>query len=139
MLDRNELIAAKQGTTRKRVPFVVTCHPSLPNIGGNVKRVTPSLRLSNRCKQAIHDLPMTAFRRPKCFKDYLDGVKLRSLDQDFLGTRGTHKCAIRSCDICKYFIVVDRFSSLSTGPSYTINRDLVCNSRNVVYLINSKV
>ena len=66
-------------------------------------------------------------------------AKLRPLDQDFLVTRGTHKCGSSRCDVCNYLIVRDRFSSLTTGTSYTINRGLDCNSRNVVYLINCKV
>ena len=139
MLDRNELFVPKQGTTRKRVPFVVTYHPGLPNIGGILKELHPLLSLSNRCKQAIHDLPMMAFRRPKSLKDYLVHAKLRPLDQDFLVTRGTHKCGSSRCDVCNYLIVGDRFSSLTTGTSYTINRGFDCNSRNVVYLINCKV
>ena len=77
------------------MPFVVTYHPGLPNIGGILKELHPLLSLSNRCKQAIHDLPMMAFRRPKSLKDYLVHAKLRPLDQDFLGTRGTHKCGSR--------------------------------------------
>ena len=139
MLDRNELFVRKQGTTRKREPFVVTYHLGLPNIGGILKELHPLLSLSNRCKQAIHDLPMMAFRRPKSLKDYLVHAKLRPLDQDFLGTRGTHKCGSSRCDVCNYLTVGDRFSSLTTGTRYTINRGFDCNSRNVVYLINCKV
>ena len=100
MLDRNELFAPKQGTTRKQVPFVVTYHPGLLNIGGILKELHPLLSFSNRCKQAIHDLLMMAFRRPKSLKDYLVRAKLRPLDQDFLGTRGTHKCTSKRCDVC---------------------------------------
>ena len=50
MLDRNELFAPRQGTTGKRVPFVVTYHSGLPNIGGILKELHPLLSLSNRCK-----------------------------------------------------------------------------------------
>ena len=91
---------------------MVTYHPGLPNIGGILNELHPLLSLSNRCKQAIHDLPMMAFRRPKSVKDYKVHAKLRPLDQDFLGTRGTHKCGSRRCDVCNYLIFGDRFSSL---------------------------
>ena len=57
MLDRNELFVPKQGTTRKRVPFVVTYHPGLPNIGGILRELHPLLSLSNRCKQAFMYCP----------------------------------------------------------------------------------
>ena len=125
-----------KGLLGKECPLWLLYHRGLPNIGGILKELHPLLSLSNRCKQAIHDLSMMAFRRPKSLKDYLVHAKLRPLDQDFLGTRGTHKCGRRRCDVCNYLIVGDRFSSLTTGTSYTINRGFDCNSRNVVYLIN---
>ena len=43
------------------------------------------------------------------------------------------------CDVCNYLFVGDRFYSLTTGTSYTLNRGLDCNCRNVVYLIICKV
>ena len=94
MLDRNELFAPRQGTTRQRLPFVVTHHPGLPNIGGILKELCSLLTLtslSNSCKQAIQDLHMMAFRRPKSLKEYLVRAKLRLLDQEIEGTRRTHK------------------------------------------------
>ena len=136
VLDRDELFAPRQGTARKRVPFVVTYHPGLPNIVGILKELHSLLRLSNRCKQAIQDLPMMAFRHPKSLKEYLVRAKCRPLDQEIQGTRGTHKCASRRCDVCNYLIVGDRFSSHTTGTSYAINRGLDCNSRTVIYLLN---
>ena len=114
-------------------------HSGLPSIGGMLKELHPLLHLSNTCKQAIQDLPMMAFRRPKSLKDYLVHAKLRPLDQNTEGTRGTHKCASSRCDICNYLIVGDRFSSHGTGTSYTRNRSLDCNSRNIVCLISCKV
>ena len=47
-LDRDELLAVRQETTNKRLPFVVTYYPGLPNIGG-ILRVTFLLHTSNRC------------------------------------------------------------------------------------------
>ena len=126
MLDRNELFAPRQGTTQKRVHFAVTYHSGLPSIGGILKELHPLSSLSNRCKQDIHDLPMMAFRHPKSLKKYLVRAKLRPLDQDE-GTRGTYKCASRRCDVCNYLIVGNRFSSHTTGISYTINHGLDCN------------
>ena len=97
------------------------------------------MKTNNRCKQAIEDLPMMVFRRPKSLRDYLVRSKLRPLDREIEGTRGTHKCASSRCDVCSYLIVGDRFSSHATGTSYTINRSLDCNSRNIVHLNSCKV
>lgn len=140
VLEREKLLAPRQGnTTSKILPSVVTYHPGLPNIGGILRELHPLLHISNRCKQAIQDLPMMAFRRPKSLRDYLLRAKLRSLDREIEVTRGTHKCASSRCDVCNYLVVGDRFSSHATGTSYTINRSLDCNSRNIVYLISCKV
>ena len=106
-LDREELFRPRQGTTKKRVPFVVTYHPGLPNIRGILKELHPLLHFSNRSKQAIQDLPMIAFCRPKSLNGYLVRAKLPLIDQDTQGTRETHKCASSRCDVCNYLIVGD--------------------------------
>ena len=135
VLDREELLAPRSMATNKRIPFVVTYHPGLPNIGGILRELHPFLHYSERCKQAIKDVPMMAFRRPKSLQDYLVHAKLRPLDQNPSGNGGTHKCMSNRYDVCNYLAVGDRFSSHVTGTSYTVNHRLDCNSRNVVYLM----
>ena len=68
----------------------------LPNIGGILRELHPFLHYSERCKQAIKDVPMMAFRRPKSLEDYLVRAKLRPLVQNPGGNRGTHKCTSNS-------------------------------------------
>ena len=48
------------------------------------------LYYSERCKQAIKDVPMMAFRRPKSLQDYLVRAKLRPIDQNPSGNWRTH-------------------------------------------------
>ena len=139
LLDREELLTPRPKATKNRIPFVVTYHPGLPNIGGILRELHPFLKYSERCRQAIKDVPMMAFRRPKSLQDYLVRAKLRPLVQNPGGNRGTHKCTSNRCDVCNYLAVGDSFSSHVTGTSYTVNHRLDCNSRNVVYLINCKV
>ena len=118
---------------------MVTYHPGLPNIGGILRELHSLLHISNRRKQAIQDLLMMVFFRPKSLGDYLVRVKLRPLDREIEGTRGTHKCASSRCDVFNYLIVGDRFSSHGTGTSYTRYRSLDCSFRSIVYLISCKV
>ena len=139
VLEREELLAPRPKATNNRIPFVVTYHPGLPNIGGILRELHPFLHYSERCKQAIKDVPMMAFRRPKSLQDYLVRAKLRPLDQNTSGNRGTLKCTSNRCDVCNYLAVGDSFSSHVTGTSYPVNHRLDCNSRNVVYLISCKV
>ena len=85
LLDREELLAPRPITPNNRIPFVVTYHPGLPNIGGILRELHPFLHYSERCKQAIKDVPMMAFRRPKSLQYYLVRAKLRPLDQNPTG------------------------------------------------------
>lgn len=48
-----------------RMPFVVSNHPGLPNNNGILRELQPVLHSSNRCKEAVKELSMVAFRRPK--------------------------------------------------------------------------
>ena len=125
--------------TKNRILFVVTYHPGLPNIGSILRELHPFLHYSERCEQAIRDVPMMAFRRPKSLQDYLVCAKLRPLDQTPSGNQGTHKCTSNRCDVCNYLVVGDIFSSHNTGTSYTVNHRFDCNSKNVVYLISCKI
>ena len=139
LLYRQELFAPRPMATNNRIPLVVTYHPSLSNIGGILRELHPFLHYSERCKQAIKDVPMMAFRRLKSLQDYLVCAKLRPLVQNPGGNQGTHKCTSNRCYVCNYLAVGDSFSSHVTGTSYTVNHRLDCNLRNVVYLINCKV
>lgn len=82
--------------------------------------------------------PFTPFCRPKSIslRDYLVRAKLRPLDRNTNGTRGTHKSTSNRCDVCNYIIAGDSFSSHVTSTSYIINHRLDCNFRDVVYLIS---
>ena len=139
VLDWVELLTPRPEATTNGIPFVVTYHPGLPNIGGILRELHPFLHYSERCKQAIKDVPMMAFPRPKSLQVYLVRSKLRSLVQNPGGNRGTDKCTTNRCDVSNYLAVGDSFSSHVRGTSYTVNHRLHCNSRNVVYLINCKV
>ena len=50
---------------------------------------------------------MMAFRHPKSSNDNVVRAKLRPLNQEIVGTRGTHKCASSRCDVSNYLIVGD--------------------------------
>ncbi|GFR84571.1 potassium channel subfamily T member 1 [Elysia marginata] len=55
---------------RKKVPPEHRGSPSLPNISNILKTYLPILHLPDRCKKAIPELLMTAFRRPTNIRDY---------------------------------------------------------------------
>ena len=122
-----------------RIPFVVSYHSGLPNIGGILRELQPVLESSERCKQAFKDLPVMAFRRPKSLKDYLVRARLKPADSG-VREQGTVKCGNKRCMICKEHLKIGQsFTSKKTNKSYSINYHLDCNSENVVYLLSCRV
>ena len=75
---RDEALRDKPRKENTRIPFTVTYHPGLPNIGGMLRNLHPVLHSSQRCRDAIKEVPMVAFRRPKCLSDFLVRATFRS-------------------------------------------------------------
>ena len=137
-MDREILLTRNTQPPCDRIPFTVTYHPRLPNIGGFLKELHPLLQLSDRCNQAVPHVPMMAFRRPKNLQDYLVRAKLRPVSNSDRVTKGTMHCKSNRCDVCNYVTPSSSFTSHTTKRSYNINYQLDCNSNNVVYLITCK-
>lgn len=90
-----------------RVPFVLTYHPGLPNISKILHQFQPILQSSRRCAEAIDEVPMVAYRRPRCLKDMLVRAELRAKDD--IDNKGCHKCGRVNCQICNFIIEGDKF------------------------------
>ena len=131
-IPRVDTLSNKQSAGNERIPFVVTFHPVLPNIGEILHRLHPILQSSSRCREAIGGVPMVAFRRPKCLKDILVHSELKTPVKD----KGCVKCTDKRCRVCDYLVEGTRFISGVTGKSYIINFDMGCNSDHVIYLIS---
>ena len=134
--DRNEVLIPREDTRNNRIPFVVTYNPTLPNIGALLQELHPVLHSSQRCKNAIKEVPMMAYRRPKNLQDHLVRAKLCPRTRS--GTKGTTKCTDQRCEVCTYTNSSDTFVSSVTKKIYSINYSLGCNSKNVIYLITCK-
>ena len=59
------------------------------------------IQSSDKCKEAIVDVPMIAFRRPKRLVDYLVHARIKGVQREG-GERGTHKCGSTRCEVCDY-------------------------------------
>lgn len=119
-MDGDEPLAPRPPRATHRISFTVTYNLSLPNIGGILRRLHPLLQISDRCKQAVKDVPIMPFRRPKNLQDYLVRAKLPSLGQTSTDDVRTFKCSC-TYDVYNYVITSDSFSSHVTNSSYTIN------------------
>ena len=133
---RNEALRDKLKVENNRIPFTVIYHPGLPNIGRFLRDLQPILHSSNRCKNAIKEVPMVAFRKPKSLSDYLVRARFTSGPKDEV--KGTWKCNSNRCQICNFLCLGRVFQSNKTGKEFIINYNLNCNSKNVVYLITCK-
>ena len=51
---RDEALRDKPRKENTRIPFTVTYHPGLPNIGGMLRNLHPVLHSSQRCRDAIN-------------------------------------------------------------------------------------
>ena len=92
-LDSKELLERRPQSPNRRIPSVVTYHPGLPNIRRVLRELHPLLHISEKCKRAIRDVTMMAFRQPKSLIDYLVLAKLRPLDRSTGDNRGAQKCS----------------------------------------------
>ena len=127
-----DILRNKQSAGNVRIPFVVTFHPVLLNIGEILHRLHPILQSSSRCREAIGGVPLVAFRRPNCLKDVLVHSELKTP----VTIKGCVKCTDNRYRVCDYLVEGTRFSSGVTGKSYIINFNMGCNSDHVIYLIS---
>ena len=117
--------------------FVVTYHSRLPDISKILRDLHPILESSERCKNAIKSVPFVAFRKPKSLEDYLVHEKVDNCVSKNL-LLGSVNFSSRRCEVCKYMDESSHFRSLQDDRRYSINYNLNCNSRDVVYLITCK-
>jgi hypothetical protein len=70
-INRNDLLEYKEKKINKRVPLVLTYHPSLEKIAGNVRHHWKEIEKSETLAKLFPEPPVVAFRRPKSIKDTL--------------------------------------------------------------------
>ena len=101
-ISRNTAPIPKKQDNQKRIPFLVSYHPGLPNSGKILRDLHQVFRSSGRCRDIVKELPVMAFRRPKNLKDYL--VRVRLNNGESVNDRGTARCDNGRCQICRNHI-----------------------------------
>ena len=74
---RDDALAPGSHAANRRVPLLVTYHPSLPNLPTIARDNTPVLHASRRLKNAIPESTIIAYRRPKNLRDLLVSSHLK--------------------------------------------------------------
>ena len=123
---RDEALRDRPKKENTRIPFTVTYHPGLHNIGGTLRKLHPVLHSSQRCRDAITEVPMVAFRRPKCLSHYFVRAKVRSVAKEEI--TGTSRCGSKRCQTCNSLCVGRIFCSKTNGKDFRINYNLNLNS-----------
>ena len=122
----------------KRVPFVVTYHPSLGNLSSFLHKHLPTLHSSEKMKKVFPEPPVVSFKKPKNLKDHLVRSRLDSKTSGGGGGGSFKTCSDKRCQLCRYTTTTSEFASSTSGLKYVMLGSLSCKSRNVIYLITCK-
>ena len=132
--------------TSSRIPLVITYDPSHKTIASTLHKYLPLLHSSQRCKEAIPEAPMVAFRRPRNIKDIIvsSSIKVTSTDAPAKGFHPCNKCAAcrhtheGNVDPLQHTATGSTFKSNVSGEQFTIYHPLSCLSTNIIYLITCR-
>ena len=128
--------STKKKKINKRVPLVLTYHPSLEKISGIVRHHWKEIQKSETLAKLFPEPPVVAFRRPKSIKDTL----VRAAVSRPSSTVGQCKpCGDRRSKCCLQLQNAQVFHSKTTGKEYKIFCNVNCKTPNVVYLLDCHV
>ena len=135
-ISRVNALAPGSHEANRRVPLVVTYHPSPPNLPSITKGNIPVLHASRRLKNAISESPIVAYRRPKNLRDLLVSSQLKP--PSFEPARGSSPCGSRRCLTCDHVQTGTTIRSTTTGICYHTRATATCKSNNIIYLIECR-
>ncbi len=131
---QDTLRISEKNTKSDRVPLVVTYHPNLPDLNGIIRKHWPIIQSHPRLNNAIPELPIIAYKRPKNLRDILIRAQIKP-DNYTDQIHSCHPCNKTRCKTCTHMQNTTSFSSHRTGQSFKIRQDSDCDSSNVVYMI----
>ena len=107
---RQDCLKTTKQRKNHRTPFVVTYHPSLPQLSTILKQNINILQNSKACKEVFPDVPILSYRRPKNLRDIFVRARIKSDTPS--NPRGTYKChSRRNCITCQH--ITDSTTSLT--------------------------
>ena len=115
--------------------LVATYHPALNGLNNIIRKYFYLIQIDSEMKELFLRPPMVSFRNPKTIKNTVVRAKLPRENCK----KGSFKCNVPRCQICKLVRETNEFSSFVTKKTYKINFELNCNSICLIYLLNCKV
>ena len=80
----------------KGIPFVVTYHPQLKNLGRRINQNIYLLTMNEETKKVFSPRPMVSFSSPRKINSYLVRAESYPLDK----VVGSTKCGKKRCEVC---------------------------------------
>jgi hypothetical protein len=135
-INRNNLLEYKEKKINKRVPLVLTNHPSLDKISDIVRHHWIEIEKSLAMAKLFPVPPVVAFRRPRSIKYTL----VRAAVSRPLSTVGRCKpCGDKRCKCCLQLQHSQAFHSKTTGKEHKIFCNVNCKTPNMIYLLSSRL
>ena len=138
---REDLLQYKQKEPLKRIPFVLTYYPDLPNAKAAVEKHWQILHINPKMKSNFAEKPIMAYRRNQNLGDILGQKTLLNnkvvRKGDISNQSGCcNPCLTRSDNLCcKQIRQTSTFQSRKTKRKYKIFHKVSCKSKFIIYLL----
>ena len=125
----------------KKIPLVVTYHPSLPPIRQITSANHHILHTSDCLQRAIPEEPMIAFRRPPNLRNLLVRAEIPPTNDSSIPPiqHGMFRCTSRCVTCQEHILESDSFKSHTTGAHHKIRGHITCTTSNIIYLISCRI
>ena len=133
---RADLLQYKQKQKSKRVPCVITYHPSMRHCSRTILRHWPSVEKSSKLSKIFPDPPMVAFKQPDSLKSHLVRAEMGS---SYVPSGENRPCGDKRCKCCRHIQPSSTFQCKTTRKTYKIFCSVNCKSSNVIYLLECAV
>jgi hypothetical protein len=110
--NRNDLMEYKEKKINKRVPLLLTCHPSLEKISGIVRHHWKEIEKSETLAKLFPEPPVVAFWQPKRITDTLRYIDLHRRSASVSHAVTSVASAVSNCNTHKFFIARRQESSI---------------------------
>ena len=134
-VSRMEAIKKVEKVKNERPVFVLTYNPALPSVSQSLQKHWRVMMTDPYLKKVFPKPPMVAFRRTQNLRSKLIKAKVpppppKRKKRDIHGMK---KCNNPRCEACPFILAGKEVKSPFCATSVTINADLDCNSKNVIY------
>ena len=103
----------KKAKGAKGIPFAVTYHLQLKNLGRIINQNIYLLNMNEETKKIFSPQPMVSFWGPRKISSYHVRAKLYQLDR----VVGSTKCGRKRCEVCANVSETNTFNSNFTGET----------------------